>query len=92
MTRIARSQKSTCRSCNRSVFLVIVDDSHVIVDPELIDVIVFEGQPSKVLARKLHAAACIGYQREARQRDLAAARKIANGAVKRALSGKREPG
>jgi len=74
------------------VFVVEVDDRHVIVDPELVDVVTFEGAPAKVLARRLHASECLRYQREARQRSMAALRRLDGGIRGKRPAVKREPG
>lgn len=60
-----RSNKSTCRKCNRTVIVLEVDGRKVETDPELINVIPIDGDPAFAMARRAHADLCDRYQQEA---------------------------
>lgn len=93
-----RATKSTCRKCNRTVHIDIVDGLQVETDPELISVIVFEKRNACVEhARRLHAERCEDYQQEAKKTKLQAERHLWNSRqppriAKKAPTGRREPG
>lgn len=77
-----RTQKSTCRKCNRTVYVVaMADGSRHETDPELIAVIQFEKSPAViVLARRSHAEMCTKYQSDAeRVKAQAALKRVRNG-------------
>lgn len=65
-----RTQKSTCRRCNRTVIVVEVDGQKVEADPELLNVVPIDGAPAFVMARRAHADLCDTYQREAEKAKL----------------------
>ena len=59
-----RSSKTTCRKCNRTVYVVMTASAEgpvaVETDPELISVILFEQKTPKIdHARRLHADMCL---------------------------------
>lgn len=79
-----RTQKSTCRNCKRTVY-VVTDPSgaRIETDPELINVVVGLNatKGEMVLARRVHGEMCTKYQaenaREEQRRLMKAANKSA---------------
>jgi hypothetical protein len=72
-----RTSKSTCRKCNRTVYVVQIAGELVTTDPELIAVVAFEGVPTQqLLARRVHSEMCLRYVVEA---DRIKARRALNG-------------
>ncbi len=69
-TSSRRTQKSTCRKCNRTVIVLEVDGAKVETDPELINVIPLEGAPAFAMARRAHADLCERYQQDAARAKL----------------------
>jgi hypothetical protein len=87
-----RSRKATCRNCNRTVILAEIDGRKVDMDPELINVVPFNGKAIAMLARRVHADMCQRYQIEAERAKLRASALAARPGIKRPRPGKREPG
>lgn len=84
-----RASKTTCRRCNHTVHVVIVQgvDGPVTTetDPELISVVPFEARnPAVVFARRLHAERCEDYAREAERAKLADERRVWDAKQKKA--------
>lgn len=85
--------KTTCRKCNRTVYVVATSEGPVETDPELIRVIRFEGSSEVILARRVHGEMCLTYVTQAERLKAAQERKrAANPGAKRAPNGRREPG
>lgn len=72
-----RIRKNTCRKCGRTVIVVEIDGRKVEADPELINVIPFEGPAEFLHARRAHADLCSKYQIEAEKAKMRAAMKAA---------------
>lgn len=85
-----RSQKSTCRKCNRTVILIPIGAGRVEVDPEIINAVPFEGAKSIMMSRRVHADMCVKYQLENEKK--AARAKMAAGAPFAGGVGKRPKG
>lgn len=67
--------KQTCRECNRTVYIVLIDGKRVATDPDLISVIPL-GQTLRLQARRVHAEMCLRYKSEAeRIKAIAAAKR-----------------
>lgn len=58
--------KTTCRKCNRTVYVVIVDGQRIETDTELIHAIV-RGQSEVMLVRRVHAELCARYEAESKR-------------------------
>lgn len=68
-----RSEKSTCRKCNRTILVLPgTDGTRFEVDPELLNVYPFEGGTGFVFARRAHADNCERYVLEASKAKLKA--------------------
>lgn len=76
-----RTQKATCRKCNRTVYVVeLADGARHETDPELIAVVQFEKSPAViVLARRSHAEMCVKYKSDAERVKAKAALKRVKG-------------
>lgn len=61
-TTTRRTNKSTCRKCNRTVIVLEIQGRKVETDPELINVVPLDGDPAFVMARRAHADLCERYQ------------------------------
>lgn len=71
-----RTNKTTCRKCERTVIVETVDGVTVETDPELIAVIPFESKPAKrITARRLHGEMCHVYRTQAERKKAKAAAK-----------------
>jgi hypothetical protein len=75
-----RGGKTTCRRCNHTVHIVIVQGVEgpvsVETDVELISVILFEARrPQVEHARRLHSERCEDYRRENDRKKIAAERR-----------------
>ncbi len=57
----SRLQKTTCRKCNRTIYVFVIDGARTETDSELITVISDERPPSIVRARRAHAELCEQY-------------------------------
>jgi hypothetical protein len=55
-------RKSTCRKCDRTVYVVEIDGVTYETDPELIRVVSHEKPNVAVLARRMHGELCMRYQ------------------------------
>jgi hypothetical protein len=67
--------KQTCRDCNRTVYLVIVEGKRFVTDPDLINVVPLGGTIA-LQARRIHGEMCLRYQSEAaRIKAIAAAKR-----------------
>lgn len=55
--------KQTCRACNRTVIIVMIDGVRVATDPELISVVEL-GTAERLQARRVHGDMCAIYQKK----------------------------
>lgn len=62
-------QKSTCRECNMSIYVVTGEDgTKIVLDTELISVVAGArptNESTKITARRVHGEMCIKYQNDA---------------------------
>lgn len=72
-----RTDKNTCRKCQRTVIVEVVAGERVETDSELISVVPFGDRvPTKIRARRIHADMCHLYQAQAeRKKSLALAKR-----------------
>lgn len=73
-----RTAKSTCRKCNRTVVVLEIEGRKVETDPELINVVPLDGEPTFVMARRAHADLCERYQETARKERILAEQRAYN--------------
>lgn len=69
-----RTNKTTCRKCERTVIVEVIDGVTLETDPELIAVVPFETKPAKrITARRVHGEMCHVYRTQADRKKLKAA-------------------
>jgi len=69
----ARDRKVACRKCNRTVLVVLCEQSdgtmrEVHVDPEIEEAVGYPGGDVVMRVRRTHAPSCVRYQTEDAQR------------------------
>lgn len=70
--RSRKSNKSTCRKCNRTVVVIEIEGRTVEVDPEIINTVPIDGAPAFVMSRRAHADLCERYKIETERAKLRA--------------------